>query len=243
MSTTYQDLSFTTFPEQVQTFVTMLNMVVSDGAAVAGYQQAMQQGNYNLAQQYFNQITNSNQKFIDATKINTLMDTCVALQRFYSTDIEPYVEQKQEEWEDKVNKFSYCGVYSSSTAYDKNNFVLANVDGINQLFICLTEPPIGTPVTNDTYWRQLTIRGEQGASGITLTFRYTWDSSQTYYINDVVSYNGSVWACIIQNNNQPPTSSSSYWQLIYTAQQEIYPFTSATPASGQIGSLWFELIT
>ena len=243
MSTTYQDLSFTTFPEQVQTFVTMLNMAVSDGAAVTGYQQAMQQGNYNLAQQYFNQITNGNQKFVDATKMNTLMDTCVALQRFYSTDIEPYVENKQQEWEEEIDKFSYCGVYSSLTAYYKNNFVLASVDGINQLFICLSQPPIGTPVTDTTYWRQLTIRGEQGASGITLTFRYTWDSAQTYYVNDVVSYNGSVWACIVQNNNQPPTSSSSYWQLIYPAQQEIYPFTPSTPASSQVGSLWFQIIT
>lgn len=243
MSATYQDLSFTTFPEQVQTFVTMLNMAVSDGASVAGYQQAMQQGDYNLAQQYFSQITNGNQKFVDATKMNTLMDTCVALQRLYSTDIEPYIEAKQAEWEDKVNQFTYAGVYSSSISYYKNNFVLATVDGVDQLFICLMDAPMATPVTNTTYWRQLTIRGEQGASGITLTFRYTWDSSETYYVNDVVSYNGNVWGCIIQNNNEPPTSSSPYWGLIYTAQQEIYPFSSSTPASNQIGSLWFELLT
>ena len=107
----------------------------------------------------------------------------------------------------------------------------------------LMDAPMATPVTNTTYWRQLTIRGEQGASGITLTFRYTWDSSQTYYLNDVVSYNGNVWGCIMQNNNEPPTSSSPYWELIYTAQQEIYPFSSSTPASNQIGSLWFELLT
>ena len=242
MSTTYQDLSFTTFPEQVQTFVTMLNMAVSDGSAVAGYQQAMQQGNYNLAQQYFSQITNGNQKFVDATKMNTLMDTCVALQRFYSTDIQPYIEAKQQIWENEVSQFTYRGLYSSSTEYYKNNFVLAMVNGVDQVFICLTQAPIGTPVTDVNYWRQLTIRGEQGASGITLTFRYAWDSTQTYNVDDVVTYNGSVWACIVQNNNQLPTSNSSYWQLVYTAQQEIYPFSSATPASGQIGSLWFELV-
>lgn len=243
MSTTYQDLSFTTFPEQVQTFVTMLNMAVSDGNAVTGYQQAMQQGNYNLAQQYFSQITNGNQKFVDAAKMNTLMDTCVALQRFYSTDIEPYIETKQQLWEEEINKFTYKGIYSSAVGYYKNNFVLANVDGIEQVFICLRDAPTGTPVTNTTYWRQLTIRGEQGISGITLTFRYSWDSSQTYTVDDVVTYNGSVWGCIVQNTNQPPISSSTYWELIYTAQQEIYPFSSSTPASSQVGSLWFEIVT
>ena len=75
MSATYQDLSFTTFPEQVQTFVTMLNMAVTDGALITGYQEAMQAGNYELAQQYFSQIANGNQKFVDATKMNTLMET------------------------------------------------------------------------------------------------------------------------------------------------------------------------
>ena len=242
MSTTYEDLSFTTFPDQVQTFVTMLNMTVADGPAILGYQQAMQNGDYATAQQYFSQISNGNQKFIDSTKINTLIDTCIALQRFYQTDIEPYVENKQQAWENTVNQFSYQGVYSASISYDKNNFVTATVNGVTHLFICLSQTVAGTPVTNTTYWRQLTIRGEQGPSGIDLSFRYTWDSSQTYYVNDVVSYNGSIWGCVQQNYNEVPSSNSEYWELIYTSQQEIYPFSSTTPSSSQIGSLWFEII-
>lgn len=243
MSTTYQDLSFTTFPDQVQTFVTMLNMAVSDGAAVLGYQQAMRNGDTATAQQYFSQIANGNQKFIDSTKMNTLMDTCVALQRFYLTDIEPYVENKQQEWENIVNQFSYQGDYSASVSYNKNNFVTATINGVNQVYLCLTQTPVGTPVTNTTYWRQMTIRGEQGPSGVNLTFRYTWDSSQIYYPDDIVSYGESLWNCILQNSNQTPSENSSYWRLIYTAQQEIYPFSSTTPSSSQTGSLWFEIVT
>lgn len=242
MSTTYEDLSFTTFPDQVQAFVTMLNMTVTDGPAIIGYQQAMQNGDYATAQQYFAQISNGNQKFVDATKINNLIDTCIALQRFYLTDIEPYVEIKQQAWENTINQFSYQGVYSASVSYNKNNFVIADVNGVNQLFICLSQTVAGIPVTNTNYWRQLTIRGEQGPSGIDLVFRYAWDSSQTYYINDVVSYNGSVWGCIQQNSNETPSINSDYWELIYTAQQEIYPFTSMAPSSSQVGSLWFEII-
>lgn len=243
MSTTYPDLSFTTFPEQVQSFVTMLNMAVADGEAITGYQQAMQQGNYELAQQYFSQITNANQKFVDATKMNTLMDTCIALQRFYASDIAPYVTQKQTEWANVVNQFSFAGNYSSSASYKKNNFVLATVDGIDAVFIAISQPPIGTPVTDTTYWRQLTIRGEQGISGVDLTFRYAWDSSQTYYVDDVVTYNDRIWGCLIQNSNQPPTQSSSYWQLIYASQQNIYPFTASDPMVSQVGALWFEIIS
>ena len=243
MSTTYQDLSFTTFPEQVQTFVTMLNMATSDGSAVLGYQEAMKNGDTATAQQYFSQIANANQKFIDSTKMNTLMDTCVALQRFYTTDIQPYVNNKQQSWENVINQFSYQGNYSPSVSYDKNNFVTADINGVNQVFICLMQTPVGTPVTNTTYWRQLTIRGMQGISGEGLTFRYTWDSSQTYYENDVVSYNDCVWGCTNENANQAPAVNSSYWQLIYKSQQYIYPFSSATPVSSQTGSLWFEIVT
>lgn len=243
MSTTYPDLNFTSFPDQIQNFITMLNMTVADGNLVKSYQEAMQNGDYALAQQYFSQITNANQKFIDATKVNTLIDTCVALQRFYTTDIEPYVEIKEAEWENTINQFSYIGVYSSTYSYNKNNFVLANVNGVDALFICLEQPPIGTPVTNTNYWRQLTIRGEQGISGTDLTFRYAWDSSQTYYIDDVVTFDGKIWGCLIQNSNQTPSSNSNYWKLIYQSQQEIYPFSSSTPSLNQIGGLWFEIVS
>ena len=51
----------------------------------------------------------------------------------------------------------------------------------------------GTPITNTNYWRPLTLRGEQGASGTSLTFRYTWDATQTYYSQDIVVYNNVIW--------------------------------------------------
>ena len=117
MSVTYPSLQFTTFPEQVQTFVTMLNMTIADAPAVKGYQQAMEAGNNTLAQQYYNQITNADQKFIDATKMNRLMDTCVALQNFYLTDIQPYIDNLQTTWTDRVDQFNYVGDYSASTLY------------------------------------------------------------------------------------------------------------------------------
>lgn len=242
MSNTYSDLTFTSFPDEIQTFVTMLNMVVSDGDAVTGYQEAMRNGDYALAQQYFNQITNGSQKILDAEKINTLMQTCVAIQRFYSTDIEPYLNTKQTEWEGIINRFSYLGDYSLTVNYKKNNFVTSNVNGYPQLFLCINDAPAGTTVTNTNYWQPLTFRGEQGASGATLTFRYTWDSTQTYYIQDVVVYNNIIWVAKAQSTNKTPNISSSYWDLLYTASQDTYPFSSTTPTVTTVGDLWFEII-
>lgn len=241
MSITYPSLQFTTFPDQVQTFVTMLNMALADAPAVKGYQQAMQDGNNALAQQYYSQIANVNQKFIDATKMNTLMDTCVALQNFYLTDIQPYVDNLQTAWTDRVDQFNYVGDYSASTLYAVNNFVTYTVNGTRNVYICIKVPPLGTSPTNITYWRKLSIQGVQGISGEGLSFRYAWSSAETYYPQDVVVYNNVVWGCISQNSNQTPQSGSIYWRAIYSPQQVVYPFSYEEPQNMGLGFLWFKI--
>ena len=241
MSTTYQSLQFTTFPDDIQSFVAMLNMSVEDGAAVTGYQQAMQAGNNTLARQYYSQITNANQKFIDATKMNTLMDTCVALQKFYKTDIEPYIQSQQTIWGNRINQFNYVGDYSASTLYAVNNFVTYTASGVRNVYICVKVPPIGTAPTNTTYWRELSIQGLQGPSGENLSFRYAWDSGEVYYPEDVVVYDNVVWGCLVQNSNQTPQSGSTYWRSIYSPQQVVYPFSAQEPTNMEAGFLWFKI--
>lgn len=241
MSNTYPSLQFTTFPEQVQTFVTMLNMAIADGPAIKGYQQAMQNGNNALAQQYYAQITNADQKFIDATKMNKLMDTCVALQKFYLTDIQPYVENLQTEWTNRIEQFNYLGDYSASTLYAVNNFVTYTASGARNVYICVKVPSIGTAPTNTTYWRKLTIQGLQGPSGDNLSFRYGWKSDEIYYPQDVVVYDNVVWGCLVQNSNKTPQSGSTYWKTIYSPEQVVYPFSVEQPTNMQVGYLWFKI--
>lgn len=240
MSNTYQDLTFTTFPDQIQTFVQMLDILASDANALNGYQQAMRDGNYQLAQTYLSQIPNWNNKIIDANKINTLIDTCVALERFYNNEIIPYVNQKESEYESEMEKFSYKGDYNGSISYVKNNFVSANINDYPQLFLCIRNSN-GMPLNNTDYWRPITFRGQQGASGATLTFRGQWSSIETYFVQDVVVNDNKIFNCIQQNSNQTPSSNSQYWELLYDAQQFIYPFSSTAPSSPQLGDLWFQI--
>ena len=241
MSATYPSLQFTTFPEQVQTFVTMLNMTVADAPNVKGYQQAMEAGNKTLAQQYYNRITNANRKFVDSTKMNRLMDTCVALQNFYLTDIKPYIDDLQTTWTDRIDQFNYVGDYSASKLYAVNNFVTYTVSGVRNVYICVKVPPVGTAPTNTTYWRKLSIRGLQGPSGENLSFRYAWSSDEIYYPEDVVVYNNVVWGCLVQNSNKTPQSGSTYWRSIYSPQQVVYPFSAQQPTNMETGFLWFKI--
>lgn len=243
MSTLNSDLPFTTFPYTIQTFVTMLNMTASDGSLVKQFQTAMKNSNTALAQSIYAQITNADAKFIDATKLNTLMQTCVALQRFYKTDIEPYITTKQTEWQGIIDQFTYQEVYSPAVQYVKNNFVLYNFNGVNFLYICtLTPPTVGITPTNTTYWRQLTIQGIKGDSGIGLTFLYGWNSATPYNLQDLVTYNNALWGCTLANTNQPPFEGSTYWELVGSIGQTIYPFQADAPTGLSIGELWLKIL-
>jgi len=58
--------------------------------------------------------------------------------------------------------------------------------------------------------------GRSGLSGIGLSWiSGGWDFELTYSINDLVSYNGSSYISLQNNNsNQIPSSSPSYWELV-----------------------------
>lgn len=244
MSITYPDLPFTTFPDSIQSFVTMLNMTVEDAEYVKGYQEAVLNNDTASQIYFYSKIVDAPQKFIDSGKINTLMQTCMALERFYGTEIEPFIEEKEANWENRVNQFNYTGTFSNSKQYEINNFVSYNLSGTDRIYICTSRPPVGTLPTNTTYWRELSIQGKQGVSGEGLSFRYAWDSSQSYSLSDTVTYNNSVWIATQASSNKAPSPTSSYWRLIYTPSQNIYPFQKETPTLGlNVGYLWFENIS
>lgn len=246
MSTTYPDLTYTTFPDVQQTFVEMIDMNSSDGALMAQYQTAMQNGDFATARTVLTQIPNYNNKILDSVKINTLFDTTVALERFYQTNVEPYIEEKQQEWEQLVAlftaNFSYKGPYISGQTYQQNNIVSAvnPSTGSTNLYIALQNN--SAPLTDTSSWRVLTIQGVQGLSGQGLTFMGAWDSSTAYNENDVVTYQNDLWVASQANTNQDPTSTTGYWQNYGN-----FPITSIVVSSAQptqsIGDFWFQVVS
>lgn len=243
MSLLYPDLPKTNWPNSPQTFVTMQDILASDGVNLKGFQDAMEAGNTTLAQQYYANIANADAKFINADKLNTLFQTCVALQRFYQTDVEPYTEQKQVEWQEILDEFDYKGAFSSIQQYYINNWVsYVSVDGNTYLYLCIAEPPVGTLPTNLSYWRVLTVRGGQGVSGDGLAFQGEWLSTQNYTTDDAVSYGNGVWGALQANVNQQPAEGSAYWRLLYSVQPQVYPVQAAQPLNQSVGDLWFEVV-
>lgn len=239
MSTKYPDLSLTNFPNSLDQFTTFLNIVSSDGPLIGQYQSAMQNGDTTLANQILTQIPQATQKIITAVDLNTLSQAMLAIERFYLNDIEPYIDDLHQSWINTIQQFSYKGVWQSGTSYVTNNLVSYTTSGLNFVYIALSNVPIGISPTNQTYWRLLTIQGQQGASGEGLSYRQEWNSSTQYATNDAVTYDGALWMALQASQNRLPDTNPQYWQLVMNLKTTTYPIQDTVPTNLQVDGLWF----
>ena len=79
----------TLFPNAIQTFPQMIDLLASDGSLAQQYQTAMQAGNLTLAQQILAQIPNNQSKIITADYLNTINDTVVAIETYFGSRYSP----------------------------------------------------------------------------------------------------------------------------------------------------------
>ncbi|MEG1620827.1 MAG: hypothetical protein RR322_02840 [Oscillospiraceae bacterium] len=235
-----------TFPAEIDNIPQFQNILQSDAPNVKLFQDAIQKGDFATASAIFNQIPNANNKFFGAVKMNQVGDAVIALEQFYGTDIQPYIFAKQTEWQNIINLFSYIGTYNIATQYSKNNIVLFNDSGLNQLYINIFNgnTPINTQPTNTTYWRVFTVRGSKGDNGSGTTFfQFQWNSTANYVIGDIVVFNNSWWIATRPNANKQPSEGSADWNLIMSVTQAIYPIQPNQPLSQTIGEIWFREVS
>ena len=79
----------TSFPNAIQNFPQMIDLIASDGTLVQQYQIAMQAGNLTLAKQILDQIPNNQSKIITADYLNTINDTLVAVEKYFQVRYSP----------------------------------------------------------------------------------------------------------------------------------------------------------
>ena len=243
MSTLYTDLNLTIFPSGVDSFPQWLNITATDGPLIKQYMDAMEAGNTVLANQILSQIPSGTQKIIKANDLNKLTQAVLAVERFYSSDIQDYVQDKQDEWDSVINQFTYQGTWSSGTSYLKNNLVSYTIFGIEYIYIATSNVPVGIAPTNTNYWRLLTMQGQQGISGTGLSYRGEWVVSNSYSINDAVTYSGVLWMAVQPSQGVEPTQSSSAWKIVMSLQTTTYPIQSNQPVNQLAGDLWFNTQT
>lgn len=234
----YADLQLTNFPDETDSFLTYVNIASDDGPKVKQYIEAMNSGNQTLANQILQTIPAASQKIIKATDLNKLTQAILSVERFYKTDVQPFIEQKQQEWINIINQFNYKGKWSSVVNYLVNNMVTYTVSDVDLIYIATSSPPVGTTPTNTNYWRVLTIQGVQGQPGRGLTYRGLWKGNVQYRENEAVTHEGALWFSLASNNGVAPGTNATYWEKgisLITA----YPVQDNEPSDMAVGGLWF----
>lgn len=246
MSTTYPDLDFTSFPNSLDNIVLKTNITnATDANLVNQIQTAILSGDFVTAASVLNNNPQLNGKIFSANDYNQLRDCVLALERFYKNDLQTYVDGKQADWQAIIDKFNFKGTYSSTVQYYQNNLVEYTITSGTFLYLCVSQPLTGTPPTNTTYWRVLTLRGERGATGAGgMAFTYLWDSTMQYSLNDIVVYGDKWWAATQPNQGQAPVDGSAYWSVLITALPAIQiPVTATQPTNQILGDQWYQVIS
>lgn len=106
------------------------------------------------------------------------------------------------------------GTWSNVTAYSAPTDVVAyTVAGATNSYVCIQSNTGQTP-TNTAYWSVVAA----GGTGASFNPRGTFNSANSYAVNDLVDYSGSSYLCILSNpavSTAPP--NATYWQLIAAA--------------------------
>lgn len=205
MSQSYIDLTETNFPQAVDTFDRATDVTLDLLPLVKQYQTLYNNGKFGEAAQLLIDHPELQNCMINAKTINRCYDGIKALQRYYFSDIQKYIEEL----------ITYRGEYSNKSSYKKYDVVLFN----SSAYLCISNSEIGVLPTSDK-WIQITLQGEQGIPGIGLNFSGTWSSTTTYQKDSCVTYNNVLYASVIDDNlGKTPSQNSSYWTLVFDISQ------------------------
>lgn len=269
LSLTYPERTETTFPEAVDNLSRMSDLSFEDLILVQQYYAYYNAGNLSGANSLLETNPILKTKIFNAAKFNKLADGIGATQQFFKDNVDGYIQTKQSEFDAYVdgkevdlnthvsdtvtyidtkqsefnayvNAFTYKGDYSNVTSYVEKNIVYF----AGCTYVCRVACKNISPVADKTTanWGLISEKGDkgdQGVSGVGLSPRGQWDSTTTYYKDDMVIDSGSMWQCVVENiNSKPSTSNTSWLKMIIDANMVIV--SSAQPSNQHVGCLWMK---
>jgi hypothetical protein len=138
------------FPSGADTLTTATNITSSDMDLIISYRDALANNNLTLANQILLSITNVNEKIINASRINEIINVIKNIDDFYNNEIDDYLNQN-------INRYTPLMNYNSATTYDIGNIVISpTAFGILNLYISLVDDNTNnSPSSSPTYWELL----------------------------------------------------------------------------------------
>lgn len=224
MSTTYPDLYETKFPDAVDNWDRFLDPTIQTISAITQYQKYYDQGNFEEANNVLINNPTLKRIIVNAASINKMLDGIIAIQRFYFSDFQTYLQ----------NIIQLKGEWSSSVKYPKYSVVTYIIHDNTEAYLCLSNDcPMGTLPTNTNYWTPWTARGAKGDSGTGLSPRGTYSPTVDYLKDDLVSFNNIWWYALKPNTGSQPSESNENWGVLMKFSADLLVFdNSSTTLNG-----------
>lgn len=176
-----------------------------------------------------------NPYMITVDDYNLIVSAIKNIEDFQKNSIDGYIQTKQNEFNATLQKFSSKGLYDSATTYQQWNIVTFNYE----TYMSLKDDNLNhTPDNNPNWWQKISYRGAQGQPGIGLVMCGVYNNTTTYYANQAVNYNGSIYYALQTTTGNTPSISSQYWALF---QANVAPIIQDSPPSNIInGQVWIQ---
>lgn len=219
MSDLYQDCPNTGFPETIDEWERFLDPTLSELTAIKRYTSLYSAGNIAAANDVLETNPILKRMCVNADNLNKLRDGIIALQRYYTSDVQQYL----------VNIVKPKGTWSNTAKYTKYNTVQYKEDDAVETYMAIkTDVPVGTLPTDSNWFVRLTMRGDKGESGTGLTPRGVWNSETKYYTDDMVSHSNALWYCVSEHTGMVPNKQGSAWSFLMEFSPDMQTYNNAS---------------
>ena len=210
---------------------------ISDASLQQQLQQYWTSAQYSQALSILsNNATQLQGKAFIADLINILSSGVLNLETSYYNNVPIFLSNLATQYSTLISNFISKGVWGATTQYLPFNFVIYN----NEVYMCISQPPIGTLPTDTTYWLYLGLQGERGTPGINVNMRYTWNSANTYNPNDLVVYGTNIYVALVQNTNVTPGTDPNTWGIFITTSPGQINVGTTAPNNPVQNTIWFQ---
>lgn len=241
-------LTRSTFPNKVDSFAELYDLPPSMVAKAKRYQDLKMKPTLNATEQAeLNTISVELGHYIITPETwNKFGDALINVETFFKEEVDGYIDTKQSEWADYVRDFRFVGVHDSDNAYEFQNMVHASKEEedidrggtITQgdLFMALSDVPIGTEITSSKYWQKISIKGDKGDVGLNTSLKGRYNETISYAVGDAVTFDGNIFFCIEDTTVGISPADSKHWFLYDRTYVSINE-----PIVKQQGLLWIEI--
>ena len=196
--------------------------------------------NISSASQIIENNTQLQNQITDSDNINKLISRTNSNEQQIKTDVDEYLQEQLEVFQDLINQTGVAGTYNPSTQYELHNLVYYQ----NKGYYAYKKPPVGTVPTNTDYWLEYDIRGLKGYGGINLNYKFTWNADTQYQVMDCVNYNNILWFANQPSKGTPPSLAHFPWLPIMMPLEPVKAQISTTQPTTVMstGDFWFKII-